>query len=166
MHNLDDISLKAVSFLQNKVDRMKDILASKGVGYGSTISQSITVTAPKISIDRMEVTIAVDKSEDNVEYWEFVDQGVSGTRNSQGSPFRFKNERVSFKMERALANHMKRKYGEGKGFRKRGEYYGLGVHIKREGIRPTRFYSDTITPNTLNEFSKEVGSKFKVEIQR
>lgn len=165
MESLDKISLLAQSFLQSKVDTMKDILLSKGIGPGATISQSITVRAD-IYTDRVEGVISVDKSIEGDEYWEYVDKGVDGTRKSHGSPFKFKNERVSLGMEKALANHMKKKYGEGFGFRKRGELYGLGVHTKRYGIRPTRFFSDTINAGTLPEFSKYVGSKFSLRIER
>lgn len=164
MVTADIIAEKVRIFLQNRVDTMKSILAQRGITPDVNILPFTIAPHVFIYPDHIEGVIKVDKNAENEDYWQYVDLGVDGTRQSNGSPFKFRNEKVSVRFEKSIANFMKRKYGEGFGYRKRGEWYGLGVVTKRKGLKPTRFFSDVITANTLKELSDELRMSFKIDV--
>lgn len=150
-------------FLQKKVDAMRLKLTASNAVATDNLRAGMEFNV-LVFQDRIEGTITMPKDEEGKDYWQYVDLGVDGTREGHGSPFKFRNEKVSIGFERKLAGWIKAKYGEGVGFRKRGEYYGLGVSIKRHGIRPTRFFSDVITNTTTREFGDDIIKKFKINV--
>jgi len=150
-------------YLQSKTDNMRDNLLKHGSVATDNLRAGIAFDV-KIFPDHVEGTISMPTNEDGTEYWAFIDRGIHGTRGSRapGSPFRFKNEKVSHKFERSIASWIKAKYGIGKGIMsKPGEYYGMGVSIKRKGIKATHFFSDEINVDTIADVAAQVKNLFK-----
>lgn len=150
-------------FLQKKVDEMRQKLTDSRAVATDNLRAGIAFRV-LIYPNHIEGVISVPTDEEGNNYSQYVDLGVDGTKRKFGSPFKFRNERVSVGMERKLAFWIKAKYGAGKGFVKRGDYYGLGVQIKRRGIRPTRFFSDVITESTTREFGDSLLKTFKINV--
>lgn len=69
-----------------------------------------------------------------LDYYIFVDKGVSGVLRKVGSPYRFK----TIFPNRKMAAHIKQ-WGKIKG--SPASVYGTVVNIKKYGITPTQFYT-------------------------
>lgn len=151
--------------LQERVDKMKSILEQKNAIATANLYQGIEAHVV-VYPDRIEGRITAPTDEDGEAYHEFVDKGVSGfTGGVQSSPFKFKSLGVGEEFEEKLANWMKAKYGEGVGWQPRdvegrNSFYGLGVHIKKKGIRPTGFISDVLTDDTPKLLMADLTRKF------
>ena len=164
MNQSEIIADKVLPFLQERVDQMRQRLIDNGVSEGSALVQSI-VTDVRIYPDRVEGIISLDTDEDGKSYHPFLDEGVDGVEQSQGSPFSFKNLGVSKAMEKSLATWIKSKYGEGKGYdSERGNWYGLGVNVKKRGIKRTEFISGVIGDKLLGELGTELMNQFGVKV--
>lgn len=164
MNPSEIIANQLLPFMQKRVDDMRKRLIDNGVSEGSNLVQSI---APDIRIypDRVEGVISMALNEQGEPYHQWLDEGVDGVERSQGSPFSFKNLKVSESMEKSLATWIKAKYGEGKGFdSKRGEWYGLGVNVKKRGIKRTQFISGVVGDKLLGELGEELTKEFGVKV--
>lgn len=164
MNPSEIIADKLVPFLQKRVEDMRQRLIDNGVDPGSRLVQSI---APDVKIypDRVEGIISLDRDDNGNEYHQWIDEGVNGLEQSQDSPFSFKTLKVGEQMEKSLATWIKAKYGEGMGYdSKRGEWYGLGVNVKKRGIKRTQFVSGVIGDKLLGQLGKELANEFGVKI--
>lgn len=164
MNPSEEIADFLLPYIQGKVDEMRQKLIDGGVSEGSKLMQSITPDV-KIYPDSVQAIISMDTNEEGVPYYEFIDKGVDGVEQSQGSPFAFKSLKVGVDMEKSLASWMKEKYGEGAGYdSERGDFYGLGVNIKKRGIKPTHFITDVLGNNILNDVSDKMVNNFGVKV--
>jgi hypothetical protein len=164
MNPSEIIADKLLPFMNQKVEQMRQRLIDNGVSEGSNLVQSI---APDIRIypDRVEGVISLATDENGQPYHQWLDEGVDGTEQPQGSPFSFKNNKVGIDMEKSLATWIKAKYGEGKGFdSKRGQWYGLGVNVKKRGIKRTQFISGIVGDKLLGELGQQISKDFGVKI--
>lgn len=109
------------------------------------------------------------------EYWKFVDEGVDGTKKSQGSQFKYKKKNIKqqavleFIANRGiglgnLATHYKNKDGVFKKRKKslpkekarKSQAWLIGRKIAERGLKPTNFYSDVINDDWKKDFTKRV----------
>lgn len=164
MNSSEVIADLLLPFMQTRVDQMRQRLIDNGVSEGSRLVQSI---APEIKVypDRVEGVIKVDKDENGQPYHQWLDEGVDGVEQSQGSPFAFKNLKVGVDMEKSLATWIKAKYGEGMGSdSERGDWYGLGVNVKKRGIKRTQFISGVVGDKLLGDLGQDISQKFGVKV--
>jgi hypothetical protein len=105
-------------------------------------------------------------------YGDFLNEGVSGTRNKFNSPYSFKKESVSPAFNKSL-----RKWITKRGFPIESRYsqtrdltkdqrkkkqidektqmaYAMGIGIKREGIKPTNFINDALSERNVAAFAQ------------
>lgn len=163
MASIDEFATELQGYLQTKVDAMRrNLTESKSVATDNLragIDFEVEVTQTQVI-----GTIFMPTDEKGLEYWAFIDRGVSGTERSFDSPFRFKNDKVSLGMERSIARWMKAKYGVGLGTNApKWQFYMLAKKVKRQGIEPTNFFSDEINTETLQEVSKMANEMLGIE---
>lgn len=118
------------------------------------------------------------------EYGLFLDQGVNGVEKKHGSPFSFKTKKVGRKMAASLLAWARRrslradKYKPlSKGGKKDQALrssvdnakkfsslaYGIATNIKKNGIKPTKFFSKAIASGSI-KYKELIAEGLKIDI--
>ena len=87
------------------------------------------------------------------DYWEFQDQGVSGTEKKYNTPFSYKSKKPPAKVFEAWAKQKgikPRSKTSGRFIRSKSFGFAISNHIYKNGIKPTKFFSKPFE----NEFKK------------
>lgn len=137
-----------LEWAQGRIDAMvKD--APKATG---ALSQSI---APEFQAGKLTITMD--------EYWNFQDQGVDGIERKFGSPYSFKHLKPSRKMVDAIVQG---KWMASKGMSLRENQtieqaaWAIATSVKKKGIEPTRFFSNNMTDEIINQLTTELADRF------
>jgi hypothetical protein len=169
---------KFITEAQNIINRNGSV--SKG-----NLSDIITTTTKAGS--KITIMIGYDKRNPANKYYDFVNKGVNGTLVKHGSEYSFKNIGVSKAFLKSLMSWKKfnvranRNEDQSKGKSglqkkrqsitdaKESSAYGLGVYIKRNGIKPIHFFDKPAQKYFGNSFikglSRELGKDLKVNIK-
>jgi len=169
---------KFITEAQNIINRNGSV--SKG-----NLSDIVTTTTKAGS--KITITIGYDKRNPANKYYDFVNKGVNGTLVKHGSEYSFKNIGVSKAFLKSLMGWKKfnvranknEDQSKGKsGLQKKRQSitdakessaYGLGVYIKRNGIKPIHFFDKPAAKYFGNSFikglSRELGKDLKVNIK-
>jgi len=169
---------KFITEAQNIINRNGSV--SKG-----NLSDIVTTTTKAGS--KITISIGYDKRNPANKYYDFVNKGVNGTLVKHGSEYSFKNIGVSKAFLKSLMSWKKfnvranknEDQSKGKsGLQKKRQSitdakessaYGLGVYIKRNGIKPIHFFDKPAQKYFGNSFikglSKELGKDLKVNIK-
>ena len=117
-----------------------------------------------------------------MEYYDFQNKGVNGTKRPQSSPYSFKTSYPSRKMVTEILEWMKtanissrnedQKQNLSKLQSKRKSMaeaqedtaYGIAMSIKRNGITPTRFFDDAITATFNKDFINVLGKALAADV--
>ena len=119
---------------------------------------------------------------DKGEYWAYVDKGVDGWQNSHGSMFKFKRngKRIPLEAMRSvirLAGLVPKKVQlkSGKTNRKLSKAtledarnqmaWAMGNVIKKEGIKPTHFFTNVINDELKERLTKAISIALKKDIE-
>jgi hypothetical protein len=156
-----------VRFVNGLSDTMKSNLTELDAYYAdSELVQSIITLPLSSNGNSFEMSIEMNY------YGDFLNQGVSGTRNKFNSPYSFKKESVSPAFNKSL-----RKWITKRGFPIESRYsqtrdltkdqrkkkqidektqmaYAMGIGIKREGIKPTNFINDALSEKNVAAFAQ------------
>jgi hypothetical protein len=107
-------------------------------------------------------------------YADFLNEGVSGTRNKFNSPYSFKKESVSPAFNKSLQkwitkrgipiesrysqtpNITKRQRAKLQKAEKKQIAYAMGMVIKQEGIQPTNFINNAISEQSIAIYSQKL----------
>ena len=87
------------------------------------------------------------------DYWEFQDQGVSGTEKKYNTPFSYKSKKPPAKVFEAWAKQKgikPRSKTSGRFITSKSFGFAISNHIYKNGIKPTKFFSKPFE----NEFKK------------
>jgi hypothetical protein len=169
---------KFITEAQNIINRNGSV--SKG-----NLSDIVTTTTKAGS--KITITIGYDKRNPANKYYDFINKGVNGTLVKHGSEYSFKNIGVSKAFLKSLMSWKKfnvranknEDQSKGKsGLQKKRQSitdakessaYGLGVYIKRNGIKPIHFFDKPAQKYFGNSFikglSRELGKDLKVNIK-
>jgi hypothetical protein len=158
-----------IRFVNSLSDAMKSNLTERDAYYAkSELLQSI-ITLPIVS-NGTTFSMAIDMNY----YGDFLNKGVSGTRNKFNSPYSFKKESVSPAFNKSL-----RKWITKRGFPIKSRYsktrnltkskraekqidektqmaYAYGMVIKQEGIEPTHFIDDALSEKSIETFAQSL----------
>ncbi len=116
------------------------------------------------------------------DYWKFVDKGVDGTKQSRGSEYKYKKngkripldamlKLIKFRglVSKSVAKPNKRvnkKLGAKKINAAYTSYaWALGAVIKRDGLRPTHFFTNVINEDLKQRLTKEISEALKKDIE-
>lgn len=169
---------KFITEAQNIINRNGSV--SKG-----NLSDIVTTTTKAGS--KITIRIGYDKRNPANKYYDFINKGVNGTLVKHGSEYSFKNIGVSKAFLKSLmswkkfnvrANKNEDQSKSKSGLQKKRQSvtdakessaYGLGVYIKRNGIKPIHFFDKPAAKFFGNSFikglSKELGKDLKVNIK-
>lgn len=175
---VSDAVNKFITEAQNIINRNGSV--SKG-----NLSDIVTTTTKAGS--KITITIGYDKRNPANKYYDFINKGVNGTLVKHGSEYSFKNIGVSKAFLKSLMSWKKfnvranRNEDQSKGKSglqkkrqsvtdaKESSAYGLGVYIKRNGIKPIYFFDKPAQKYFGNSFikglSRELGKDLKVNIK-
>jgi hypothetical protein len=152
-------------------DSMKSNLTESDAYYSdSDLLQSI-IAKPVME----EGTSSISRVDIEANYYaDFVNEGVSGTRNKFNSPYSFKKESVSPAFNKSLQkwitkrgipiesrysqtpNLTKRKRAKLQKAEKKQIAYAMGMKIKQEGIQPTNFINKAISEQSIAIYSQKL----------
>jgi hypothetical protein len=175
---LTDTINSFVTEAQNIINRN----GSVSKGNLSDIVNTITQAGSKIV-----VSIGYDKRNPANKYYDFINKGVNGTLVKHGSEYSFKNIGVSKAFLKSLMGWKKfnvranknedqtkgksglQKKRQSATDAKESSAYGLGVYIKRNGIKPIHFFDKPAAKyfgkTFARQLSKELGKDLKVNIK-
>jgi hypothetical protein len=158
-----------IRFVNSLSDAMKSNLTEKDGYYAkSELVQSI-ITLPIVS-NGTTFSMAIDMNY----YGDFLNKGVSGTRNKFNSPYSFKKESVSPAFNKSLRKWITKRgipiqsrYSNTRNLTKSARAkkqidektkmaYAIGMGIKREGIEPTYFIDDALSEKSIETFAQSL----------
>ena len=116
------------------------------------------------------------------DYWKFVDKGVDGWKQSRGSEYKYKKNGKRIPLDamkkfikfrglvpKSVAKPNKRvnkKLGAKKINAAYESYaWALGAVIKRDGLRPTHFFTNVINEDLKQRLTKEISEALKKDIE-
>jgi hypothetical protein len=95
------------------------------------------------------------------DYYKFVDQGVNGIAQNQGSAFSFKTPFVSYNMAKAIQ--------EWKGL-DMSHAFAIATNIKHRGLKPKHITDSVITDDLLNRIANDLaevtGLTFEIKFEK
>jgi len=158
-----------IRFVNSLSDAMKSNLTEKDAYYAdSELVQSI-ITLP-LNVNGTTFSMAIDMNY----YGDFINKGVSGTRNKFNSPYSFKKESVSPAFNKSLRKWITKRgipiqsrYSQTRNLTKSARAkkqidektkmaYAMGMGIKREGIEPTHFIDDALSEKSIQTFAQSL----------
>jgi len=146
-----------IQWLDEKVVELKGELRETGRVATGSLEQSLAV----------EVLAGLDMNILANDYWDFINEGVDGTKKKWGSPYSFK----SLKSVGGIVANMKTtKWAATKGlFPNNGQsfdsmLYAIAVGVKKQGIKPSHFFDTVMTDEAINEFTNQLADQFEVAI--
>jgi hypothetical protein len=158
-----------IRFVNSLSDAMKSNLTERDAYYAdSDLVQSI-ITLPIVS-NGTTFSMAIDMNY----YGDFINKGVSGTRNKFNSPYSFKKESVSSAFNKSLRKWITKRgipiqsrYSNTRNLTKSARAkkqidektkmaYAMGMGIKREGIEPTHFIDDALSEKSIQTFAQSL----------
>lgn len=158
-----------VRFVNSLSDAMKSNLTEKDAYYAdSDLVQSI-ITLP-LESNGTTFSMGIDMNY----YGDFLNKGVSGTRNKFNSPYSFKKESVSPAFNKSLRKWITKRgipiqsrYSQTRNLTKSARAkkqidektkmaYAMGMGIKREGIEPTHFIDDALSEKSIETFAQSL----------
>jgi hypothetical protein len=158
-----------IRFVNSLSDAMKSNLTERDAYYAdSDLVQSI-ITLP-LNVNGTTFSMAIDMNY----YGDFLNKGVSGTRNKFNSPYSFKKESVSPAFNKSLRKWITKRgipiqsrYSNTRNLTKSARAkkqidektkmaYAMGMGIKREGIEPTHFIDDALSEKSIQTFAQSL----------
>jgi hypothetical protein len=158
-----------IRFVNSLSDAMKSNLTERDAYYAdSDLVQSI-ITLP-LNVNGTTFSMAIDMNY----YGDFINKGVSGTRNKFNSPYSFKKESVSPAFNKSLRKWITKRgipiqsrYSQTRNLTKSARAkkqinektkmaYAMGMGIKREGIEPTHFIDDALSEKSIQTFAQSL----------
>ena len=137
-----DISNRIVKTMQEQLKKPNSIL-----------SQSIT-HSPIVIDETGNISINIQANE----YWDFVNQGVNGWQQNQGSEYTFKDTFPSYKMQESIQDWEGRNgIGDADDFKSIS--IGIAIIVKKFGIKPTHFVDVVLSDSFINEIAREVSEQ-------
>jgi hypothetical protein len=163
------IEQAVIRFVNSLSDAMKSNLTERDAYYAdSDLVQSI-ITLP-LNVNGTTFSMAIDMNY----YGDFINKGVSGTRNKFNSPYSFKFESVSPAFNKSLRKWITKRgipiqsrYSQTRNLTKSARAkkqidektkmaYAMGMGIKREGIEPTHFIDDALSEKSIQTFAQSL----------
>lgn len=145
------------------------------VGYkNQTVDLEIDNNASGVSFKGGVTTYTLAFKQD---YWRYIESGVNGTKNSQGSPYSFKSGggRIPVKplegwiAKRGIRVQVKQGIkGKSKGLAidkaRKGLAFAMSTEIKKHGLKPRPFIDNIVTPELDQELTDGMTKILKQEV--
>jgi hypothetical protein len=163
VEKLEGIEKLLVLSAANFIIKVKENLNQSGRVDTGALSSEIDEGEVEAGKGSISITVGYPAESKAAKYYDFINKGVSGTRNKIGSPYSFKNERVGGPMQFAIAKWLRRNASAGRmedqkknlsavqrkrkrlskmvdqNKRLRSLAYAVSVSIKRKGLKKTGF---------------------------
>ena len=137
-----------VKWLDGVIKLAKQNLANSKAIASNDLSQSIQF-AP-IALTEKSFVVGIEANG----YWKFVDLGVKGANSSSrapNSPFQYRNKRPPLRpIQEWIAFKSIALEGRDKKAANRSLAINIANKIRREGLRPTKFMSNAVTPEMID----------------
>lgn len=162
-------------FAEDMIQRMKDQLSEQDRNASRSLSQSLTFN---FELEGKELTVEFLAND----YWDFINSGVNGLERSFGSAYSFRTLNPSPAMLDSFTGTTSlRGWMAARGItslsytNKDGEYiskqlstekdfeqaaYVFARSVKKNGIKPSNFLDNSITPEALEKFQDEIFNAF------
>lgn len=165
-------------FANGVTDVMKSILTEQGAYFSSSELLQSLIVLP-VTTGGKNYIVAIQGND----YAFFVDKGVSGTRNKFNSPYSFRKETVSPEFNKSLRKWitkrgipLKTRYSQTRNLtkdqRKKAQIdektqmaYAMGTAIKKKGIQPTLFITNSVTQPQVESMADALAKALGASIQ-
>jgi hypothetical protein len=160
----DPVRVRGVldGFGNNVIAKAKQNLDARGVNASYDLRDQKMRFAARVMPNSISLKF------DLGEYGEGIDQGVGGTQNPiAGSPFRFKKERPSGRMVSNIVQWASDKGVTLKGNNSKQVSFSafmMASYILRNGIRPTRFFSDAYE-EYFKQIPDDIAEAFGLDVE-
>lgn len=177
----------ARSFIQSATDKLDK---AKAIDTGE-LSTELTFAVTTLGKDYI-LTVGYSSTSRAAKYFDYVNKGVSGTEKNQGSPYSFKNNKVSRAFVDAIAAWQKRQGIGASNIRKpvsglerkrigirstvkaasslRSLAYATAVSIKKKGRKPTHYFDDAVKesfgPELIEALSVALAGDVRLQIRQ
>jgi hypothetical protein len=164
VNKLQGVEKLLVLSAANFIIKVKENLNQSGRVDTGALSSEIDEGEVVTGGGSVSITVGYPAESKAAKYYDFINKGVSGTRNKIDSPYSFKNERVGGPMQFAIAKWLRRNASAGRmedqkknlsavqrkrkrlskmvdqNKRLRSLAYAVSVSIKRKGLKKTGFF--------------------------
>jgi hypothetical protein len=169
-------------FAQNCIDDAVTNLNAQGKNDSGNLSDSIKIHQLKFMGNVYTLKIKVDAPASK--YFDFVNEGVSGTKTKYPTRFSFKNNKVSPEFARSIFKWMIRHSIKDIKYKKYSTIsaqenknrsvaklrdggmstaYAVAVNIKKKGIKPSHFWDKAFDKN-YQKLADDVAAAFKKDV--
>jgi hypothetical protein len=162
-------------FLKYRAELIKDLrqsLIKANRDQPGKLLQSIDATI-NVTVNNVSFSIEME------DYWKFVDKGVDGTEQSQGSEYKYKKngKRIPLDaMKKFVAARGLTPKPKSKKVRKTLKNvsntknldslaWAIGVNIKKKGLEPTHFFTDIINESLKKRMTADISIALKRDIE-
>jgi hypothetical protein len=123
---------------------------------------------PSQEQDKVVVSISMD------DYYDFINKGVNGVRQTVGSPYSFRTPYANSNMVSAILGEGGRGWIGAKGYKPDSgttirDYeafaWGIATNKKKFGIEPTHFYDDVITEQLIQDLKTDLEKSFGLQLE-
>ena len=164
VNKLQGVEKLLVLSAANFILKVKENLNQSGRVDTGALSSEIEEGEVQAGAGSVSITVGYPTESKAAKYYDFINKGVSGTRNKIDSPYSFKNERVGGPMQFAIAKWLRRNASAGRmedqkknlsavqrkrkrlskmvdqNKKLRSLAYAVSVSIKRKGLKKTGFF--------------------------
>ena len=142
-----DVKSAVLRWLHEAIDAMNKAVDRYDATATLNLRQSFRASDFRLDGQALKIDL------EGAEYWAYVNYGVDGVQNKRGRPFSFRYIRPS---KRHVAAIRKWAIDKALGIPKEEideVAYNIARAIKRRGIEPRPFYTDTMTDKRVNELT-------------
>jgi hypothetical protein len=142
-----DVKSAVLRWLHEAIDAMNKAVDRYDATATLNLRQSFRASDFRLDGQALKIDL------EGAEYWAYVNYGVDGVENKRGRPFSFRYIRPSKRHVAAI-----RKWAIDKAIgipadELNSAAYLMARSIKRRGIKPRPFYTDTMTDKRVNELT-------------
>jgi len=142
-----DVKSAVLRWLHEAIDAMNKAVDRYDATATLNLRQSFRASDFRLDGQALKIDL------EGAEYWAYVNYGVDGVQNKRGLPFSFRYIRPSKRHVAAI-----RKWAIDKAIgipaeELDGFAFNKARKMKREGIKPRPFYTDTMTDKRVNELT-------------
>lgn len=138
-------------FISKKITDELKLELAKTTNKESILSQSIE---PLIVEEGNNISVHITAND----YWKFVEEGVNGWEGNVGSPYTFKEQFPSFKMQKSIQTWMGRN-GISDVDELEQAALGTAIVVKRWGLKPKHFIRNVLDESFIKEIEKMVSDE-------
>jgi len=142
-----DVQTQILRWLADLIKDMQGAIDKYDAKATLNLRQSFAASPFKLNGNQLSIDL------EGADYWKFVNYGVNGVQNNRGRPYSFRSIQPSAQDVADIRKWIVDKALGIPADELDGAAYNIARAIKRRGIEPRPFYTDTMTDKRVNELT-------------